>query len=252
MSRFSILSKYVFALTVLTSLAGCYEGYKKPNQGDAGGGNNKTGGGAGSKLYGFTVIDVVRPDDRALVSASCGRVPTSLATLRSQEIERRVQATVEYATNISDLTRTSTTFISTEDCQAFSALDRLAGTPIEENQIPKHLKGKPLLHIRLVVWPGDTSRNWPSQAIQQPEWTSIRKLGDLGFKRRLSVNHFAMIGAVEGYIWKWRLYTPDDLNFEASTVSNPSPTPEGIESVKQSIIKSSLDFAQWLQQRQPQ
>jgi hypothetical protein len=262
MSRFSALSKFILwpvlrpllLAALALNLAGCYEGYKKPNQGN-GPGSNKSGGGGGGasgKLYGFTILHVIRASADALVSPSCGRVPTSLASLRTQEIDRRVQATVEYLTSISDLTLTDTVLITPDDCNRFAAISRLANEPLTEKQVPKNLKDKPMLHVSLVLWPGDVSSYWPSYEVTQPEWNSIRRLGDYGFQRRLSVNHFAFVGPSQGYIWRWRTDSNEQLTFMATTILNPSPTPEGVDQVKQSVVTSTVEFAQWLQQRQPQ
>lgn len=253
MSRFSILSKILLMLFLAMNVAGCYEGFKKPNRGEGGGGGNKPGGGGASgKPYGFTVVDVIRPDEAALESSLCSRVPTTLTKFRILEMDRRQQATVEYLTSLSDAIRITTTVIGAADCSEFRAITRLANTKISPDQIPQDLKKKPSLHVRVVLWSGDRSYETPEPTIFEDEWPSIRALDSYGFKRRLSVNHFALTGPDYGYISRWKSLAGPDLSFTATTIANPSPTPEGVEAVKQTIIKSTLDFAQWLQQRQPE
>lgn len=253
MNRFSTHSKLNVVSTALAvvasiALAGCYEGYKKPNQGQQGG-EQKGGGGGGSKPFGFALIDVVKPNAEALVSPRCGRVPTSLAAVRMAEVEKRLRGVSDVVTGLSDMTAVQVLDVDSANCESFGSVQALARRTLPDGNIPADLKAKPALHIRLVLWFGDTSREYPAPVLTNNEWASFQKLGRDGFNRRLSVNHFALTGPVYGYVWSWKNLSDPNLNFLATTLNNPSPTNEGMTELMNAVLKSTMDFATWLRER---
>ena len=251
MKRFSVRFNFaVWSFVFLALLSGCYEGYKKPNQGQTDG-NQKGGGGggSGSKPYGFALIDVIKPNGEALVSPTCGRVPTSLSGVRMNEIERRARSVIEVINSIADSVTVHPLDIDSANCQSFASLQARAAEALPNGSIPEELKAKPALHVRLVVWFGDPSASYPANVIINNEWASFQKLGRDGFNRRISVNHFALVGPTYGYIWNWKTISDPNLNFLATTLSNPAPTPEGISELTKVILKSAMDFANWLRER---
>lgn len=252
-----VLSKLSAALIVVavvattSGLTACYEGYKHPGNGP---GQGKPGGGAGpgegEKTYGLALIDVISPNGEAMQLPACGGVPSSLVELRLSEIDARVKSLSALIEAKSDQLRVISTQIGKDDCQGFQTLETRASTALPDPDVADAIKAKPALHVRLVVWFGDTSRTHPSSAVLNSEWSDMQRMSTLGFARRLSVNYFAVIGgATGGYTWTWQRRSEQNLNFSATVVNDPPPTDQGVRDVMTSVQASAAAFADWLVQR---
>ena len=246
MNPFFKISKSLLLMAVF-ALCGCYEGSPHSPNADSGNANGKLG--ANSKRFGLVILDVIRPTDAALAAPGCSNVPASLIEIRKNEMEARVDSIKTLLESEAVIVKVYSTSIPPADCNSFYAVDERANYFIADDYDQDAVIGKPALHIRLVLWYGDSSPKSPPQNVTDDKWADGRRLENHGFETVYSFNHFVLTAPAGGYVWKWQRFSAESNNFAASVVVDVLPTEEGLNQIQSAIQNSTIAFAHWLNVR---
>lgn len=243
----------LIAITLLgLVVCACYEGPHRPdNKGSAAGNGSGSGiGGSASKTYGIAYVDIFRPSPKAFLTPDCGNVPSSLTELRVAEMEAQVKAITSLIEAQSVQIRPTITDLDVNGCSTMIPIESRAETALPDPEVDEPLKSKPALHVRVVLWYGDNNLKTVPYNVWYSEWADMKRLRELGFARRISVNYFAQNGSKPGgYVYTWQKFSDPNYNFNASTVSDPAPTDQGVADVLSNARNNTAKFADWLHQR---
>lgn len=246
----------IFALFLLVgffSSTACYE--KRPrNQGNDKAGPRKPGdggGGSDQKIFGLAIVDIIVASPEAMTDRHCGNIASSLREVRQLETELRIRSLALVIEQMAEMNYVRQLQISPEDCGRFAGLEKLS----RDSMLPVYpdaLFQKPSLHLRVVIWPGDTSPYSPAPDVIRERWAIVQSLESRGARRTLSLNYFAITEPEWGYILRWMYMLRDDLRFIAPVMNIPAPTPEAVDSIQQNVRLSTEEFRLWLLERASQ